>query len=606
VLRFPLYLLFGLTILSGDVHCPVYPVSKRDADSARLKLQRQAHAFSVANRRYERLLDASQPSPAPANFIDDFIFRKMTLDGVQPAPQTDDATFLRRVSLDLTGRIPSPDQIVDFVNNQDTNKRSALIDSLMGSDAFVDNWALFFATHFQVTSGYYNFIGIPGRNLFNQYLRDFIARDRSYAEVASELISSAGDSHKTGPLNFVVRGFQQGDPIQDTWDATTAQITQQFLGVQSLCVSCHNGARHLEPINLYLSVRRRTDFWGQSAFLSRTTFTQLPVDAFNQQWHFLLTDRTSGGYSSAVDPNNPGPRPARFGGPYTPVYMFTGQRPSNGNWRAELARIVTSDRQFARATVNFIWAHFFKYGIVDPPDGWDLARIDPGNPPPAPWSLQPSHPDLLEALADEFIHSNYSIRRIIRLIAQSNAYQLSSDYPGDWKVEYESYFAKHFPQRLSAEEIYDAVITATQTQKPMYVEGFDQPLYYASQLPDPSEPRNDGNIKTFLSNFGRGDWFQLPRSTDTNVLQVLYLMNDNQLNYRTFGTRQVTTRVSQLLQARLSDTDAVNQLFLATLGRWPAQDEFTMLQAHKTANYEQWLSDIQWTLLNKLDFIFNF
>ncbi len=606
MLRFPLYLALSLTILASDAHCPAYPVSRREADSGRLKLQQRAHAFSVANRRYDRSVDEVTSGAAPANFIDDFIFRKMALDGVQPANQADDATFLRRVSLDLTGRIPSPDQIVDFVNNPDPNKRAALVDSLMSSDAFIDNWTLFFASHFQVTSGYYNFIGIPGRNLFYQYLRDFVARDRSYADVASELISAAGDSHKTGAANYLVRGFQQGDPMQDTWDATSAQITQQFLGVQSLCVSCHNGARHLEPINLYLSMRRRTDFWGQSAFLSRTNFTQVPVDAFNQQWHFLLSDRSTGSYGSAVDPNNPGPRPPRSGGPYSPVYMFTGQGPSNGNWRAELARMVTSDRQFARATVNFIWAHFFQYGIVDPPDGWDLARIDPKNPPPTPWTVQPSHPELLEALADEFIRSNYSIRRIIRLIAQSNAYQLSSDYPGEWKVEYQSYFAKHFPQRLSAEEIYDAVSVATQTQKPMYVEGFDQPLYYASQLPDPSEPRNDFNIKTFLSNFGRGDWFQLPRTNETSVLQVLYLMNDYQVNYRTFGTRQVTTRVSQLLQARLSDADAVNQLFLATLGRWATQDEFTMLRARKTANYEQWLSDIQWTLLNKLDFIFNY
>src|SRR5206468_5785519 len=122
---------------------------------------------------------------------------------------------------------------------------------------------------------------------------------------------------------------------------------------------------------------------------------------FNQQWHFLAIDRNVGLYNGVIsDPNNPGPRPPRSGA-YTPRYMFTGEVPRSNAWRDELARMVVSDRQFARATVNYIWAHFFKYGIVDPPDAWDLARIDPKNPPPAPWTLQPSHPELLERLTDE-------------------------------------------------------------------------------------------------------------------------------------------------------------------------------------------------------------
>lgn len=602
MLRISLVLIvLSLSAFADDPHCPAYPVSQRDADHTRVKTERQAQAFSLANRRYVRTSKLTA-----ANFIDDYIFGKMALDGVQPAELTNDAEFLRRVSLDLTGRIPTPEQIVQFVTNEAPNKRSALIDSLMSSPAFIDYFTFFYSEHFEVTSRYYSFIGIPGRNLFNQFLRDFIARDRSYAEVAAEMIASAGDSHVFGPLNFLVRGFQQGDPMQDSFDATTDRITKKFLGIKTECVSCHNGRRHLEEINLYLTARLRAEFWQQSAFLSRTNFTQVAVDAFNQQWHFVFSDRSNGGYSAVVDTNNPGPRPARSGGPYTPAYMFTGERPRTNAWRSELARFVTSDRQFARASVNFIWAHFFKYGIVDPPDGWDLNRIDPRNPPPKPWSLQPSNPELLEALADEFIRSNYSVRRIIRLIAESSAYQLSSNYPGEWKPEYETYFAKHFPRRLKAEEIYDAMITATRTETPMFVEGFDQPLYYATQLPDPSEPRNDGRISTFLSNFGRGDWWQLPRSSDTNVLQVLYLMNDQMVNFRTFGTRNVPTQVSRILRSQMSDADAVNELFLATLGRWASADEFEAVQRRKTSNYEQWLSDIQWTLINKVDFIFNY
>ena len=202
----------------------------------------------------------------------------MVQDGVQPAQLTNDPEFLRRISIDLTGRIPSPEQVKDFVADRSPNKRSDLIDRLMASETFVDYWTFFYSNHFEVTSRYYNFIGIPGRNLFYYYLRDFVARDRSYALVASELISSKGDSFKTASPNFLVRAIQQGDPIQDTWDVATDRITSKFLGIRSECISCHNGAHHLEQINLYLSQRTRDEFWRQSAFLSRTTLTQLPVD----------------------------------------------------------------------------------------------------------------------------------------------------------------------------------------------------------------------------------------------------------------------------------------------------------------------------------------
>lgn len=596
LVRLPLILLLlTLGLVGDDPHCPAYPQSDRTAAQAKLLLE--GSTFQQA---------ATVETPPTANFIDQFIFGKMVQDGVQPAQLTNDAEFQRRVSLDLTGRIPSPDEVNRFVTDPNPNKRSGLIDQLMTSDAYVDYWTFFYSNQFEVTSRYYNFIGIPGRNLFYGYLRDFVARDRSYAQVAAELISGKGDSHKVAPPNFLVRAFQQGDPVQDTWDVATDRVTSKFLGIRSECISCHNGAGHLEQINLYLSKRTRDEFWRQSAFLSRTNLTQLAVDAFNQQWHFVVNDRSAGGYNTAVDPGNPGPRPARNGGPYAPAYMFTGERPRTNDWRGELARMITSDRQFARATVNYLWAHFFTYGIVDPPNGWDPARMDPRKPPPAPWTLQPSHPELLEALADEFLRSNYSIRTVIRLMVQSNAYQLSSDYSGDWKPQFERYFAKHFPRRLMAEELYDAMAKATLTQTPLNVEGFDRPVYFATQLPDPSEPRSDPRVMEFLTNLGRGDWWQSPRSSNTNVVQVLYIMNGDETNFRTFATRGVSTRVSRVLQSGASDRDAVNELFLATLGRWASDEEFSSLVQRKTSNYEQWLSDIQWALLNKTDFIFNY
>jgi uncharacterized protein DUF1553/uncharacterized protein DUF1549 len=606
-LVFVILLAAAVSLAAGDdPYCPVYPKSQRVADQARLDLEKEASAFSRQQRRnHQSPAQANLMLPASVNLIDAYIFGKMAADGVESAPLSSDQEILRRLYLDLTGRIPTTDDAVGFLQDGAADKRVQLIDRLMNSVAFVDYWTFFYANQFEVTSRYYNFVGIPGRNLFYNSVRDFVASGRSYRDFASELITATGDSHQNGALNFAVRGVQQGDPVQDTYDTLTDRITTKFLGIQSQCISCHNGAHHLEPINLYLSVRKRDEFWRQSAFLSRTSLNAIPADPYYNQVHFLVIDRPTGGYTTIVDPNNPGPRPARSGGPYNAQYLLTGETPTSNNWRAELARIVTSDKQFARATVNYIWAHFFKYGIVDPPDGWDLARVDPNNPPPGPWVVQPSHPELLEALADEFIQSNYDFRHIIRLIVESNAYQLSGRYTGQWKPIYELYFAKHFPRRLYAEEIYDAVITATGTEVPMQVEGFSRPLYYATQLPDVTEPRNNFSISNFLTTFGRGDWWQVPRRQSSDVLQVLYQMNDTQINFRTFGNRNVTTNVTRVMEAGVGDREAVNRLFLATLSREVTDQEYSILIGKKTANYEQWLSDIQWALLNKIDFVFS-
>jgi hypothetical protein len=291
-----------------------------------------------------------------------------------------------------------------------------------------------------------------------------------------------------------------------------------------------------------------------------------------------------------------------------PKYMFNGATPKSDNWRVELGRIVTSDRQFAKAAVNYLWAALFNIGIVDPPDNWDLGRVDPNNPP-ASLPLQVSNPDLLEALATEFINSGYSVRHMIQLIAQSNTYQLSSQPPDGWKDLYLNTFAKHLSRRLTAEEVYDAVITATATETPMYVEGFPQPVMYAMQLPDPTEPRTNGTVRNFLNQFGRPDWVTQPRNTTSTILQVLFLMNDNQINSRAFASRQDSrsSRVATLLAGSLSTDQMIQQLFLSTIGRPPSDAELQALQRNRPPELlEDWLADVQWALLNKVDFLFNY
>jgi hypothetical protein len=593
-----------------DYQCPIYTPPKRLAAKAARAREVAYQKFAATVRQHPVAADATVP--ASANFIDDQVFGPIAAAGIPVARQTTDQEFLRRVMLDLTGRIPTAAQVDAFVADGSANKRNAMIDSLLGSTAYVDRWTQWWGDKFQVGSNYYNLISITSRNLFYFFLRDMVERDRPYNEFAAQIISASGDSLVNGPVNYLVRADQQGDPIQDSWDALTNNITTNFLGVQTQCISCHNGRGHLEPINLFLVVRNRTDFWRQSAFVSRLNFGQQAVDPYGVSARMIMEDGGGGGYSTTVPSSNPGPRPPRTGGPYQPVYMFSGATLASNNWRIELANLVNNDRQFARAAVNYLWAELFTVGIVDPPDNWDLARIDPNNPPAAStgFGLQPSNPALLEALTSEFISSGYSLKHMIRLMVQSNAYQLSSVPPDGWQAIYDSYYAKHISRRMTAEQIYDAVITATGTSTPMYVEGFTSPLTYAGQLPDITEPRSDGNITYFLSQFGRGDWNSTPRNSTSTVLQVLFLMNDNQINARTFASRDGSrsTRVATLLASNLSEAEMVRQLFISTLGRNPTADETAALQKDRgsRASLEDWLTDVQWALLNKLDFLFNY
>ena len=613
-----MFLLGIVTAQADDPYCPAYPKSEREALSVRNNLLRAANRLIPVGttRRTSRPVVHGLASN---NYIDDAISSRLDAAAVAPAPKAGDAEFMRRVTVDIIGRIPKAQDLEAFLADSNPAKRSALVDSLLASDSYIDNWTYFFANHFEVTSTFYNVIGEGGRNKFYFYLRDFILRDRSYKDVASELITASGDSQQNGPANFIVRMWQNGNPMQDVYDDLANRITTKFLGVQTQCVSCHNGSRHLEQINVYLAQRQRTDLWRLSAFLSPITLDLQPLDAYSRQNKFIVSDRTPTGYTSAVSPLSPGPRPTRYGGPYTPAYMFTGEAPKGTAWRKEFARIVTSDKQFARTAVNYIWAHFFTTGIVDPPDGWDLARQDPANP--TSLGVQPSHPELLEALADDFIAHGYSVKWLVRLIANSAAYQISSTYPGEWKPEYQVLYARHEPRRLSAEEVYDSLVTATRTETPMYVLGFDRPVLYANQLPDVSEPfdyaatigaasQSNSTIREILRNFGRPDWNNTPRETKSTVIQVLFMLNAIDVSSRTFASRDLagTTLVASLAKAPASDEDTLKRLWTATLSRYPTDDEMAQAKAYKpdSPTREDWISDIQWALLNKLDFLFNY
>ena len=284
--------------------------------------------------------------------------------------------------------------------------------------------------------------------------------------MATELISNRGENTYTqGELNWLVGGWVIGNPQQDNIDQEAANVAETFLGISHMnCLLCHNGRGHLDALSLWGKEHGENAGLGLRFFPVARDNGQGSGRRRRQQSALLLgrarrfASRSSGlhaGHNHRQSARAYADRNHAYG---APAYPFTGETPKPGeNYRVALARIVTSDIQFARATVNYIWKEFFGRGIVDPVNQFDPARLDPDNPPPDPWTLQPSNARLLNALAQEFVDSGFDLKALMRKIANSEAYQLSSRYNGEWKPSYEPLFARKLVRRLWAEEIHDAV-----------------------------------------------------------------------------------------------------------------------------------------------------
>jgi len=582
--------------------CPSYPVSSRIVADQAITLDRQYSASRKARKN-----QAAAVIPPSKNFIDDQIFGTMAADGVDAAPLTTDQEFVRRIYLDLTGRVPTFEQAQAFQADSSATKRERIVDTLLASPAFVDQFSHWFLKRFQIVRGVAN-IGIPERNNFYQFVRQFVAQDRPYDAFVRDVLTATGDSD-IEPATALLSRQYSGGPQQDFWDDATVMSTAQFLGITTSCVSCHNGRGHLEKVNLFLTPVVRQRFWQLSAFFSRMRARVVTDDSGAFRRRLIISNSPTGSYNGIVSPSNPGARPARNDANQEPQYWFTGDQPQTGEWRDEWARILTSDPQFARAGANYIWAYFFRYGIVDPPNAWDLARVDPANPPPADWPLQISHPELLAELATRFKDSHYSIRSVIRLIVTSNAYQLSSRYPvGKWQAAYTRYFARHEAQRLSAEQLFDSLATATGTEPLMQVDGMPGIFRYSNQLPHPHSTL-DTQVDSLLTSLGQGDWNINPPNDLPSLYGVLDFFNTFAVSARTRAwsdSNSPQSRLATWASSGLSDTDVIRNIFLATLTRVPTDAEMTAILRVKGSDRRMWLTAVQWALVQKSDFIFNY
>jgi hypothetical protein len=558
------------------------------------------------------------PSEIPRkNFIDDILFARMAQDNVAAAPLCTDEEFLRRVSLDLTGRIPSAADVTKFVNDKSANKRDAAVDALIVAPEFIDKWTMFFGDLYRNSARGANVNRFTnGRDQFNRFIKESLTANKSYAQMAREMLTANGDSFQTGAPNFLVGGIVPMGPVQDVMDGQAVMTSSMLLGINTLdCLYCHDGTGHLDEVNLWGKDRTRAEAWGMAAFFARTEMgrTQAIPGRFPNFVKFVVSEKSAGEYELNTDSGNRTTREPHNGQTtIAPRYIFNGGGLQDGeNRRQALARWLTADRQFARAAVNYLWEELMVEALVSPADAFDPARLDPQAQLPSGWTLQPANPQLLEALTDDFIQSNYNVRVLLARIAKASAYQLSSQYPGAWNVGLMPYYARKYARRLDAEEIHDAVVKATGVPVSYQMrDTFNQAtttVNWAMQFPDTVEPRGNVPVQTFLNSFIRGDRDVKPRSRDASILQALNLMNHPFVLQR-IHQRDAGSHVARLLaNAALKPEEIIEQLYLATLARRPQADEVDSLlplfrEQSRTAATEA----IQWVLLNKIDFIFNY
>lgn len=526
------------------------------------------------------------PNPDEQNELDRHVFAKLKALNLVPADLCTDEEFVRRAYLDLCAILPTPDECRAFLADTTSDKRTKLIDQLLERPEFADYMAY---KWLDVLRSNRLTIQIKGSLAYRQWLRSHIERNTPWNEVVAELLTASGSTFTNPPTNYFRGPYDHGTPAVQNAQNLAENTAQLFFGIRLQCAKCHN-----HPFERWT----QDDYYHMAAWFARLKAEQ---DGENpgsprQPYPWQLRENALVIYSDAsgevTHPQSGKAMPPKVLGLPAPVISSDTDR------RATLAKLVTSPENpyFARATVNRIWFHLLGRGIVDPPD--DFRDSNPS-----------ANDALLEALAAEFIKSNYDVKHIVRLIANSRTYQLSSHAKASNQPD-EKYFSHALVRRkrLTAELLLDAICTATGEPEKFT----DMPEgTRAVQLPDGQVIYTGGRYASwdrhpFLKALGqpaREAVCECERESDLNVARALEMKNGSFVLGKLHAPNN---RLGRLLSKGSSDADILTELFLATLSRPPRPDESRSALDHVTRSENKrtaW-EDIQWALLNTNEFLF--
>jgi len=509
---------------------------------------------------------------------------------IKPADPAKDHEWCRRVHLDLIGRIPTVDELQEFLKDDSKDKYSSLVDRLLESDEYTEeysrNWTTIWTNLLIGRTGGNGNNSMIDRAGMQKYLRDTFARNKPYDRMVNELVTATGnvspDAEKfNGATNFLIDKVNQEDAAQAT--AATSRI---FLGLQVQCTQCHN-----HPFNKW----EQQKYWELNAFFRQVRARGGRRAAMNGQSSELL-DVDFMGESNNVeeaalffDQRNGEVKVAY------PVFVDGTAISPHGaiqqvNRRKELSRLMMDSEFLEKAMVNRMWGHFMGYGFTKPVDD-----LGPHN--------QASHPELLEYLAAEFRASEFDVRQLIRWIVLSRPYGLSSEMPkpknsderlvDDPQAGTTALFSRFYLRQMQAEELYESLIVATQAQATMG--SYEQ-----------QESRKNRWLQQFAQAFGTDEGDETTAFAGT-IPQILMMFNGELIRQATDGNgKNFLDRL--VSDASMNNKQKINYLFMAGLGRKAKSAEMTMageLYAARSNNARETYQDLWWVILNSNEFIFN-
>lgn len=492
--------------------------------------------------------------PPPRNYIDEKVFAKLRELGMPPSPGADDTTFLRRVTLDVTGRLPQADRATRFLSDGSPDKRERYIDELLESEAYADYFANKWASILRNkrTKRLYQ----EGTYAFHQWVRACIHENKPYDLFVRELLTAAGPVGQNPPTAWFRQVHETPERVEDT--------AQLFTGIRIQCARCHH-----HPFEVW----SQDDYYGLAAFFSTVSVKMTSEDDYSIYMPRQVAQAENPTTGKVLPPAGLAAKP-------TDLTPEQDPRVALADWLAS-----PDNPFFARSLVNRYWKHFLNRGIVEPED--DMRLTNP-----------PSNPQLLDALAADFIRSGYDLKHLVRTICNSRTYQLSA-IPNEHNTRDTQAYSRYYPRRLDAEALLDAVdgVNGTTTAFKGLPAGT-----LAVQLPDHAPAAE----VYFMSVFGRpgGDSAcSCERVSSASLAQSLHLINSSDIQAKLTGGKAKTLAE----EAQKPDADKVRELYLVALSRSPTTQEQEVALNHiaKTEKKQEAYEDVIWALINTKEFLFN-
>lgn len=495
--------------------------------------------------------DFKWSNPPANNYVDEHMNSKFLKLRMNPSEVCTDEEFLRRVSLDICGVLPSVEDFDAFMKSTDPAKREKKVDELLGRKEFVEMWVMKWSELLTIKSS--NRVSYKSMLLYYNWLQERVANNMPMDQLVRELLSSKGGTFANAATNY----FQnETDTLK-----VAENVAQVFMGMRIQCAQCHN-----HPFDRWTM----DDYYSFAAF-----FSQIGRKRGEDPRETIVFNSRSGEVRHLVDKRV---MPPKFLGGEAPDTKGKDRREIMANWLAS-----TDNPFFAKNLSNLVWAHFFGQGIIN-----DVDDVRVSNPA--------VNPELLEALASKFTEYNYDFKKLVRDICVSRTYQLSTK-TNETNVTDTKNFSHGSLRRLRSEVLLDTISQVTQTKN----------KFRGLPLGARAVQIADGNTSTyFLSAFGRAS-----RETvcscevkmEPNLSQALHLLNGQTLQSKISAGGLIDNWLKEMKKPE----EIIDELYIRCFTRMPTSEEKGKLVevVNAATDKKQILEDVFWALLNSREFLFN-